>query len=210
MHWAKLVPAFGTRVNFRRFRIGILEGCANLVGRRVPGCTPSVRKAVGDAAFDCAHCPGVHETAPHVILECTGTQPVWQTALAKAAEAMEGHPVQGAWAAMPQAAQRDHLLGSTAAFPLEVEQRVRGDSTRALVQGLSSLNENLFAGHAGLRDALTAEVKARSDAKKALARAVRSQAQLQGAQGGITPTHCSSRRNSGPVKPGLGWWPSSG
>ena len=38
--WAKLVPAFGTRVNFRRFRIGILEGCANLVGRRVPGCTP--------------------------------------------------------------------------------------------------------------------------------------------------------------------------
>ena len=24
--WAKLVPAFGTRVNFPRFRIGILEG----------------------------------------------------------------------------------------------------------------------------------------------------------------------------------------
>ena len=40
--WAKLVPAFGTRANFRRFRMGILEGCASLVGRRVPGRTPSV------------------------------------------------------------------------------------------------------------------------------------------------------------------------
>ena len=36
--WDKLVPAFGTRVNFRRLRIGILGGCANLVGRMVPGC----------------------------------------------------------------------------------------------------------------------------------------------------------------------------
>ena len=62
--WAKPVPAVGTRVNFRRFHVGILEGRANLVGRRVPCCTPSVRKAVGDAAFDCAHCPGVQETAP--------------------------------------------------------------------------------------------------------------------------------------------------
>ena len=76
---------------------------------------------------------------------------------------MEGYPLQGAWAAMAQAAQRGHLLGSTAIFPLEVEQRLRGDSTRALVQGLSALNEDLFKGHAGLREALTAEVKARSD-----------------------------------------------
>ena len=43
--------------------MGILEGCANLVGRRVLGCTPSVRRAVGEAAFDCDHCPGVPETA---------------------------------------------------------------------------------------------------------------------------------------------------
>ena len=165
--WAKLVPAFGTRVNFRRFRIGILEGCANLVGRRVPGRTPSVRQAVGEAAFDCAHCPGVPKTAPHVILECPGTHPVKQTSLAKAAEAMEGRPLQGAWAVMTQAAQRGHLLGSTAIFPLEVEHRLRGDSTRALVQGPSGLNGDLLTGHDGLRDALAAEVKARSDAKKA-------------------------------------------
>ena len=30
--WAKLVPAFGTCVDFKRFRIGILEGCATLSG----------------------------------------------------------------------------------------------------------------------------------------------------------------------------------
>ena len=51
--WAKLVPAlsFGARVNFRRFRIGILEGyrCANVVWRRVPGRgrTPSVKMTMG-------------------------------------------------------------------------------------------------------------------------------------------------------------------
>ena len=109
----------------------------------MPGCTPSVRQAVGDAAFDCAHCPGVQETAPHAIPECPGPGQVHSQcgscrqrapALAKAAEActMEGRPSQGAWAAMAQAAQRGHLLGSTDVSPLEVEQRRRGDCTRAL------------------------------------------------------------------------------
>ena len=71
-----------------------------------------------------------------------------------------------------------------AVFPLEVGQRPRGDSATALAQGLSALNEGLFAGNACLRDALTAEVKARSDidAKKALARDVHAQA--HGARGG--------------------------
>ena len=185
-----------------------------MVGRRVPGCTPAVRKAVGAAAFHCAHCPGVLETAPHVILECPGTQPVWQASLAKAAASMEGHPMQGTWAAMAPVAQREHLLGSTAAFPMEVEQRLRGDSTRALVQGLSALNEDLFKGHVGLSEALADEVKARSDAKKALARAARTQA--QGAPGAaparrcplggeVTPAHCSGRRDLGPVRPDLDW-----
>ena len=66
-----------------------------------------------------------------------------------------------------------------------VEQRLRGDSTRALVQGLSALNEDLFKGYVGLSEALADEVKARSDAKKALARAARTQA--HGAQG-VAPT----------------------
>ena len=98
--------------------------------------------------------------------------------------------MQGTWAAMAPAAQREHLLGSTAAFPMEVEQRLRGDSTRALqlVQGLSALNEDLFKGHVGLSEALADEVKARPDAKKALARAARTQA--QGAPGAAPARRC--------------------
>ena len=70
-------------------------------------------------------------------------------------------------------------------FPLEVEQRLRGNSTRALVQGLPVLDRGLNNGHDALRDALTAEVNtlARPDLKKALARAARAQA--QGAQGAV-------------------------
>ena len=58
---------------------------------------------------------------------------MWQTALAKATASMEGPSLQGTWAAMAPAAQRGHRPGSTDVFPLEVEQRRRGDSTRALV-----------------------------------------------------------------------------
>ena len=106
--------------------------------------------------------------------------------------------MQGTWAAMAPAAQREHLLGSAAVFPMEVEQRLRGDSTRALVQGLSALNEDLFKGHAGLsaREALANEVKARSDAKKALARAARTQA--HGAQGVVPAGQCPHGGESPP------------
>ena len=165
----------------------------------VEGCQvapPSVRQAVCSAAFDCAHCPGVLETPPHVILECPGTQPVWQEALAKAAASMEGHPMQGTWAAMAPAAQREHLLGSAAVFPMEVEQRLRGDSTRALVQGLSALHEDLFKGRVGISEALADEVKARSDAKKALARAARTHA--HGAQGVAPARRCPRGGESPP------------
>ena len=96
--------------------------------------------------------------------------------------------MQGTWAAMAPAAQREHLLGSTAAFPMEAEQRLRGDSTRDLVQGLSALNEDLSKGHVGLSEALPNEVKARSDARKALARAARTQA--QGAPGAAPARRC--------------------
>ena len=141
--------------------------------------------------------PHVSADRSGVSSQKSGTHPVWQTALAKAAAFMEGHPLQGAWAVMTQAAQKDHLLGSTAVFPLEVEQRLRGDSTRALVQGLSALDKDLSKGHAGLQEALIAEVNARyrSDATKALARAVRAQA--QGAQGAAL----ARRRPAGGVPP---------
>ena len=68
---------------------------------------------------------------------------------------MEGRPLQEAWAVMTQAAQRGHLLGSKATFPLEVEQSPWGDSARALVQGLSAFDTGLCTRHAGLRGALT-------------------------------------------------------
>ena len=106
--------------------------------------------------------------------------------------------MQGTWAAMAPAAQRGHLLGSAAVFPtsMEVEQRLRGDSTRALVQGLSALNEDLFKGHAGLSEALAAEVKSRSDAKKALARAARTQ--THGVQGVVPAGQCPHGGESPP------------
>ena len=104
--------------------------------------------------------------------------------------------MQGTWAAMAPAAQRGHLLGSAAVFPMEVEQRLRGDSTRALVQGLSALNEDLFKGHAGLSEALANEVKSRSDAKKALAREARTQA--HGVQGVVPAGQCPHGGESPP------------
>ena len=62
------------------------------------------------------------------------------------------------------AAQRGHLLGSGSAtiFPLEVGQRLRGNSTKALILGISALDTDLSNGHAalGLRDAVAAEAKA--------------------------------------------------
>ena len=82
------------------------------------------------------------------------------------------------WNRQPPQPKRATCRGPPAAanadvFPLEVEHRLRGDSTRALqlVQGLFALNEGWFAGRAGLKDAPTAEVRARArpDAKKALA-----------------------------------------
>ena len=129
-------------------------------------------------AFRCDQCPGVQETTPHSILECPGThvhvEPVctwqwWQSAgsaLAKASGAMEGCPMQGAWAAMAEAAQRGHLLGSAAIFLLEVEQRLRGNrnSTKALA---GALVQALCLGRG------------------------------------------FSRRDLGPVRPSMGWWPAS-
>ena len=54
----------------------------------------------------------------------------------------------------------------------------------------------LFTGHAGLRDGLTADVKARSDAKKALARAARTQ--THGVQGVVPAGQCPHGGESPP------------
>ena len=51
--WAKLVPSFGARINYRRLRLGLLEGTAKMVARRVPRSTEATCREVGAQAFEC-------------------------------------------------------------------------------------------------------------------------------------------------------------
>ena len=68
--WAKLVPSFGARATYRRPRLGLLEGTAKMVARRVPGLGPTCTEAICRTvlvgaiarAFECPVCPGVEET----------------------------------------------------------------------------------------------------------------------------------------------------
>ena len=71
-----------------------------------------------------------------------------------------------------------------------------------MVLSALSLNEDLFKGHVGLSEALAAEVKARPDAKKALAREARAQAQSsQGAQGAAPARRCACPLGGVPPPP---------
>ena len=62
--WAKLVPAFGARVNFRRLRLGLLEGTAKVVARRVPGSTEAICKKVGTRALSAPPALGLSRQDP--------------------------------------------------------------------------------------------------------------------------------------------------
>ena len=66
--WAKLVPAFGTRVKFRRYRLGLIDGAAKMVARRTPKFD-SAKAALPAGILNCPTCGGV-ETANHVIVAC--------------------------------------------------------------------------------------------------------------------------------------------
>ena len=76
-HWARLVPAFGTRVKYRRFRLqlGLMDGSAQMVSRR----THKFDSVKADLPVDVLHCPtcGVLETGNHVLLHCPRTKLVW-------------------------------------------------------------------------------------------------------------------------------------
>ena len=172
--WAKLVPSFGARVNYRRLRLGLLEGTAKMVARRAPGSTEAICKTVGARAFECPMCPGVEETGSHVY------QHVWATACAKAASAVGGTPAAAEWSALGQAGQKAHLLSSEGRFPLEVESRLRGVATKALVDGFHEVDVRLNLGHAVLREAIPAEVQ-QSAAIKEAAKAAAKVAVAQGA-----------------------------
>ena len=184
--WAKLVPSFGARVNYRRprLRLGLLEGTAKMVARRVPGSTESICRTVGARAFECPVFPGVEETGAHVVLDCPQHQHVWATACTKAANAVGviGAPaVAAGWSALGLAGQKAHLLSSEGRFPLEVKSRLRGVATKALVDGFHEVDVGLNLGHAALREDISAEVQLQRLA--AIKGAAKAAAKLVGAQG---------------------------
>ena len=61
-NWAGVVPASGTRVRFRRCRLGLLYGAAQMVARRTHSFE-SARQDLPNNALDCPQCgPGVMES----------------------------------------------------------------------------------------------------------------------------------------------------
>ena len=83
--WARVVPAFGTRVpvKFRRYRIGLMDGVAQMgmVARRVPKFV-SVRKDLPGDVLDCPLC-GILGSGNPVLLHCPRAAGVWGQALAE-------------------------------------------------------------------------------------------------------------------------------
>ena len=83
--WARLVPAFGTRVKYRRFRLGLMDGSAQVASRR----THKSDSAKGELPADVLDCPtrptcGFMETGNHVLLHCPKTEAVWGHAIRRA------------------------------------------------------------------------------------------------------------------------------
>ena len=76
--WARPVPAFGTRVKYRRFRLGLMDGSAQIVSRRTHKFD-SAKGALPADVLDCPTC-GVMETGNHVLLHCPRTKAVWDQA----------------------------------------------------------------------------------------------------------------------------------
>ena len=133
--WAALVPAFGTRVKFRRYRLGLIDGAARMVARRTPRCG-SVKAALPEGILDCPTCGGV-ETANHVLLHCHRTQGVWDEAIAAAAEGARGAAAERAWGALDRERKANHPLGSAdlvqGAPVAEFEVALRAGATKSLV-----------------------------------------------------------------------------
>ena len=96
-----------------------------------------------------------------MVLDCPQHQHVWATACAKAANAVGviGIPAAAGWSALGLASQQANLLSSEERFPLEVESRLRGVATKALVDGFHKVDVDLNLGHAALREEISAEVQ---------------------------------------------------
>ena len=93
----RLVPAFaiGTRVKYRRFRLGLMDGSAQMVPRPARR-THKFDSVKGDLPADVLDCPtcGVMETGNHVLLHCPTTELVWDQAITLASGAVVGTPAE--------------------------------------------------------------------------------------------------------------------
>ena len=85
------MPAFGTRAEYRRFRLGLMDGPAQMVSRR----THKFDSVKGDS-LDCPTC-GVLETGNHALLHCPRTELVWDHAITLASAAVCTTPAERRW-----------------------------------------------------------------------------------------------------------------
>ena len=106
---------------------------------------------------------------------------VYTRGCAKAASSVGaiGNPAAAGWSALGLAGQKAHLLSSEGKFPLELERRLRGVATKALVDGFHKVDVGLNMGHATLREDISAEVQRLAAIKEA----AKAAAKLAGAQG---------------------------
>ena len=177
--WAQLVPAFGTRVKFRRYRLGLIDGAAKMVARRTPKFE-SVKAALPEGILNCPTCGGI-ETANHVLLHCHRTQGVWDEAIVAATKGAKGTAAEGAWGALDRGRQVDHLLGSDDLVhdaPI-AEVALRAEATKSLVLGFARVDEKLKVDRAQIQALTKVAVKARRAFDKAAKQAA--------PQGGICP-----------------------
>ena len=175
--WARLVPAFGTRVKYRRFRLGLMDGSAQMVSRR----THKFDSVKGDLPADVLNCPlcGVLETGNHVLLHCPRTEQVWDKAIALASAAVRTTPAEVRWTSMNREAQVGHLLGTRELVDLPTEVALRGAATEALVSGLSWTDAQLKVDREPIRAMAAEAVKCRRANARAQAKAAQ--------QGGLSP-----------------------
>ena len=188
--WARLVPAFGTRVKYRRFRLGLMDGSAQMVSRR----THKFDSVKGDLPAGVLNCPtcGVLETGNHVLLHCPRTELVWDHAIKLAADAVRTTPAERRWTGMTRECQIGHLLGTKELVDLPTEVALRGEATRALVSGLGAVDAQLKVDREPIRTMAAAAVKCKRAVSRAKAKGTKQGAPSPQSQivtgDGVTPS----------------------
>ena len=165
---ATIVPAFGTRVKFRRYRLGLIDGAAKIVARRTP-MFDSAKAALPAGILNCPACGGV-ETANHVLLHCHRTQGVWdEPAIVAATAGAKGTVVEGPWGALDRRRRAGNLLGSAglvhgapiAEVHVARALGLRAGATKSLVLGFARVDAQLKVDRAQIRALTKVAVKAR-------------------------------------------------